>query len=149
MECKLADGDVTGAVRWLSSDASLAPCNLETHSALCNKHPPSPSDLNLPPAPEGTLEPLTLSREVIEKAFNPSSAAGPDRLRPQHLKELISHRSGEAGSRLLSALTSVTNLVLSGKVPPAVMPVMFGANLIALHKPDGGGRGKYLTPFSS
>ena len=29
VECKLADGDVTGAVRLLSSDASLAPCNLE------------------------------------------------------------------------------------------------------------------------
>ena len=141
VETKLADGDVSGAVRILSSDSSLAPLDTESLNALHSKHPPAPHDLNLPPAPDSTVEPLTVTPEIIEKtirSFNPGSAAGPDKLRPQHLKELISRQTGAAGTRLLSALTSITNMLLAGRVPEIVKPLLYGANLIALCKPDGG-----------
>ena len=72
-----------GAVRILSSDSSLAPLDMESLSALHSKHPPAPHHLNLPPAPDSTVELLTLTPEVIEKtirSFNPGSATGPDKL---------------------------------------------------------------------
>ena len=67
-------------------------------------------------------------------------ASGPDKLSPQHIKELISHQTGAAGSRLLQALTTMANVILSGDVPSQVCPIFFGAYLIALRKPDGGVR---------
>ena len=42
-------------------------------------------------------------------SFKADSAAGPDRLSPQHLKELISHLIDEAGSQLLEALAYLAN----------------------------------------
>ena len=78
--------------------------------------------------------------EKCIRSFKPGSAAGPDKLTPQHLKELLSRQTGEACSRLLHALTSMANVLLSGAIPPQVRPILFGANLIALRKPHGGVR---------
>ena len=86
---------------------------------------------------------MTVTPEEILKgirSFGPSSAAGPDQLKPQHLKELTTRQNGEAGSRLVTALASLANLLLSGGVPCAVQPLLYGANLVALRKPDGGVR---------
>ena len=53
-------------------------------------------------------------------------------------RNLISRQTGAAGTRLLSALTSITNMLLAGRVPEIVKPLLYGANHIALCKPDGG-----------
>ena len=130
-------------IRVLSDDTSLAPCDNETLQALQDKHPPPPPNLSLPPPPGVSSELFQVSPEVIEKSvhlFKHSSSAGPDKLSPQHLKELISHQTGEAGSCLLSALTALADKILSGNIPDQVRSVFFGANLIALQKPDGGVR---------
>ena len=143
VEAKLSAGDVSGAVRILSSDAALSPFDSETLQALQEKHPPSPPDFLLPPPPSISPEPLQVSSEIIEKSirsFKLGSSAGPDKLSPQHLKVLISRQVGEAGSRLLSALTAFANRLLSGNIPDQAHRVFFGANLIALRKPDGGVR---------
>ena len=143
IETKIADGDITGAVRILSSDTALAPFNEEVAEALRSKHPPAPCDLQLPAAPDDSTEPLRVTPENVKRSirsFNPGSAAGPDKLSPQHLKELISQQTGEPGIRLLTALTSLANLMLSGSIPSFIQPLFFGANLIALQKPDGGVR---------
>ena len=75
---------------------------------------------------------------VRQTSDNSGSAAGPDKLGPQHLKELTTKQTGEAGARLLQALTALANIMLAGKVPDDVLPVLYGANLIALSKPGGG-----------
>ena len=41
-------------------------------------------------------------------------------------------------SPLLDAITSFVNLILEGRVPLAVRPVLFGASLTALNKKGGG-----------
>lgn len=55
----------------------------------------------------------------------------------QHLKHLIG-TSAESGSPALElALTSLDNILLQGKVPRAVQPLFFSANLTALINKDG------------
>ena len=49
-------------------------------------------------------------------------------------------KTAEHGQQLLSALTRLTNLALSGKIPEFARPAFFGANLCALKKKDGGVR---------
>ena len=46
----------------------------------------------------------------------------------------------EWGLALLRALTSLTNIILQGKIPRAVHSIFFGAFLVALEKKDGGVR---------
>ena len=76
-----------------------------------------------------------VSSILIEKAirsFKPGSAAGLDKLTPQHL------HTGQAGHCLLQALATLTNVVVSGEVPDVILPFLYGTNLIALRKVDGG-----------
>ena len=74
------------------------------------------------------------------RSFPNGSAGGPDGLRPQHLKDLISPSANAGGQSLLAALASFLELVLEGKTPPSIRPYFFGASLIALEKKDGGVR---------
>ena len=119
----------------------MAPFSEETADALREKHPPPPIDLQLPPSPDTSYHPLEVSTVSIEKAirsFNSGSALGPDKLAPHHLKEVTTKQTGEAGTRLWQALTALANIMLAGKVPDDVLPVLYGAKLIALSKPGGG-----------
>ena len=61
-------------------------------------------------------------------------------MRPQHLKYLISKPSGENGGHLLAAVTRICNKMLRGDLPSGILPVMYGASLIAFSKPNGGVR---------
>ena len=58
--------------------------------------------------------------------------------RPQHLKDCLTGPHGQINSPFLLALTRLTNLVLHGTIPSEVRPLIYGANLIALNKKDGG-----------
>lgn len=60
-------------------------------------------------------------------------------MRPGYLKDLLTARVQWNGS-LLRALSLVINLILEGKVPHQIFPVLFGANLFPLTKKDGGVR---------
>jgi len=79
-------------------------------------------------------------RDIIDaiKSFPAGSAGGIDGLRPQHLKDLTSVHTGDAGRRLVSRLTEFANLCFAGEVPTAIRPVFCGASLCALTKKDGG-----------
>jgi hypothetical protein len=139
---KLEEGDFKGAARIASSDESFAAVNEATLKKLREKHPPAYTDSVYPQfqVPQATVE---ITPSVIKRAiysFPTGSAAGPDGLRPQHLKDLISSPVREAGNCLLEALTGVVNLVLSGQTPCEAQPFFFGANLIGFNKNDGGVR---------
>ena len=138
---KIADCDIRGAVRIISSDDTCAGFTDEVRVALQAKHPPAPAGLVLPPPPDATTAPFQATKEqVLEalKSFKPGSGAGPDGLRPGHLQSLTSKGSGAAGERLKNSITSLCNLMCRGEVPEKVQPVLYGATLCALSKKEGG-----------
>lgn len=74
-------------------------------------------------------------------SFPAGFSAGPDGLRPQHLKDMLADGPSDASrSPLLIALASFCDLVLEGKTPLSVCPFFFGARLTGLKKKDGGVR---------
>lgn len=82
-----------------------------------------------------------MTEKEVEKgisSFNADSASGIDGLSPQHLKDLLALNCGGTASQLLTSLTKLTNLMLSGKVCAEFVPFLYGASLIAFNKKDGG-----------
>jgi len=70
--------------------------------------------------------------------FPVGSAGGMSGLRPQHLKDVTSRRTGDSGTALISSLTALSNTILAGEVPNSVRPFFAGANLSAFTKPGNG-----------
>ncbi|XP_063617938.1 uncharacterized protein LOC134790882 [Cydia splendana] len=143
IENKISDGDLKGAARLLFSSDVLSPDTPDTLLALQTKHPPGPTTphfLDPPTANQACLQ--IKNRDVIVGilSFKIGSAAGLDGLSPQHLKDLTSHSVGDAGERLVDSLTKLINLMYTGNVNPEIVPILYGANLIALTKKDGGVR---------
>lgn len=71
-------------------------------------------------------------------SFRNSTAAGPDGLRALYLKEMLCSAQGRDHQQLLERLTEVSNLLLRGSVPQEIRPILYGANLFAFGKKDGG-----------
>ena len=137
---KIEDGNLRAAVRLLCSEESIAPDNEDTYQQLCLKHPTGDSN-SLSPISSDTTQVSSLEvteAEVLKavKSFPAGSSAGPDGVRPQHVLQMLSDPA--QGRFFLTALTGFINLLLRGKCHPAVRPILFGANLIALKKKSGG-----------
>ena len=142
---KLANNDIKGAIRILSSDDTTLPFDHDTLSLLKEKHPvPHPdSDVVAPPDSDEVATALQLSESQVLKAiqsFPGGSAGGCDLLLPQHLKDLTSKVCGETGSQLLNSITRLSNKMLRGDIPEQMLPFLYGASLIAFSKPSGGVR---------
>ena len=136
---KLEEGDVRGALRVLSSGDTLAPRNEETVARLRALHPSMPPDRRAPPTPSvAALHATQLDIKAAITSFPQGSAGGPDGLRPQHLKDLLADKN--ENDPLLLAITDFINVVLAGKTPEAVRPILFGGALTALQKNSGGVR---------
>jgi hypothetical protein len=143
VEEKIQDGDLKGAARLLFSNDTLAPDTPDTISALKSKHPPGPSSPFFVDPPSEPAICLRAKEEDVLAAiasFPMGSASGLDGISPQHLRDLTGHGVGVAGNNVISALTGLVNLMLLGNVCQDVTPVLYGANLIALTKKDGGVR---------
>lgn len=139
---KLEDGDFKGAVRLACSEDSLAERSEATYSALKEKHPAAHPVSTIPPPPDCPSLSFVVSEGDVANAvrsFPNGSAGGPDGLRPQHLKDMVSSANGE-DSPLLTALAAFSTLVLEGKTPQSIRPYFFGASLVALEKKGGGVR---------
>ena len=103
------------------------------------KHPPHhPLSAN-PPRQEDAPHFEVSSSDVLNSilSFPAGSAGGPDGLRPQHLKDLVTSQHGLGSTLLLESITSFTNLVIRGDVPDVARPYFFGASLVALNKSSG------------
>lgn len=72
------------------------------------------------------------------RSFDNGSAGGIDGLRPQHLKYLVGHTNGHLAEQLADALGALNDIILSGKVPNSICPILYGANLTALLKKNEG-----------
>ena len=141
---KLEEGDFRGAVRIASSNEVFAPNNESTLNLLSQKHPSQHPMSSMPPesVSHSCNSVEVTAFEVINsiQSFPARSAGGPDGLRPQHLKDLISGRSGAGSGLLIQSLTSFVNFVANGGMLASARPYFFGATLVALSKPDGGVR---------
>jgi len=140
---KLANNDIKGAIRILSSEDSILPFDNETLTRLKSKHPPPHPDSDLPRPPEADeiLGALQLTESQVLKAiqsFPGGSAGGSDLLLPQHLKDLTSKVSGEPGAQLTTTITRFSNKMLRGEIPEEITPFLYGASLIAFSKHGGG-----------
>lgn len=71
------------------------------------------------------------------KHFPISSSGGIDGLRPRHLKDLISFICGDSSTKLVIAMAKLVNIIRSGKIIRSLLPVFYGAALIALAKTNG------------
>ena len=141
---RLEEGDFRGAIRIASSNESFAPVNSHTLELLNERHPPRyPNSKNPPESAKNTCCSIEVtSSEVLAAihSFPAGSAGGPDGLRPQHLKDVVTSRSGSGASLLLEALCCFVNFVIKGEVLEDARPFLFGASLVALSKSDGGVR---------
>lgn len=136
---KLEDGNISAAVRILCSDDSPADFSQETWLKLQDKHPNCSSTSALQISQSVGHPAYQTTEAVVMKmirSFPAGSAAGSDGFRPQHLMELV--QSSDAGSALLTAVTSFVNLLLDGSCHEDFRHVFFGGRLIALHKKSGG-----------
>ena len=114
----------------------LCPPTAATAEALRALHrqqpPPTAVVMNdLPVAPE-----IAPSRDA-SGLFPSETAPGPSGLRVQHLMDANVAGGSDA---FLSQLTAVVNLLAQGRAPEFLAPVLAGAGLVALPKPQGGVR---------
>ena len=135
---KLEDGDFRGAVGIACSEDCLATFNSDTLTALQAKHPTPHPDSIIPTPPQANPVHVEVQENANAiRSFTCGSAGGPDLLRPQHLKDMLSI-AGDEDSVFLNSLASFCSTVLEGRVPEAVRPIFFGASLVALQKKSGG-----------
>ena len=136
---KFAACDVSWAwaVWELASAESLAPRDGNTLRALKEEHSSAPENLSLPDPPDGSVVPAVALEEDIRKgilSLHAGASRGPDGLRPGHIRSLVAHGSEEAGSRLVSALTDLVNVMLRGEIPLFAVPILYGANQCVIRK---------------
>ena len=119
---------------------SFAPVNNSTLALLREKHPPPHTYSEVPPQPTNSI-PLEIFTPTVLSVIQSfpagsaaGSAAGPDGLRPQHL------RSGLGSNLLSQALTHFVNFVINGEILVDARPFFFGASLKPLwwHCPSQG-----------
>ena len=142
VSAKLEEGDFRGAVRLVCSTEPVCRADETSLKLLQEKHPPSHPDSSFPSS-ETPFEPPVMSSSSVIKAvfsFPAGSAGGPDGLRPQHLKDLVSYSLSEGSASLITSLTAFVNFAISGNVPINARPFFFRATLTGLRKNDGGVR---------
>lgn len=135
---KLSCGNYTAFTRILSSNG-VASSNADTLHRLQLKHPHAPP----PIIPDAHIEAASVSvdtKDVLTaiKSFPKGTSCGRDGIRAQHLLDALSGSAAAVSEELLSSITAVVNLWLSGKCPKVLGEYIASAPLIPLLKPDGG-----------
>ena len=135
---KMEDGDVSCAIRLLHLEDKPVYDSDDIYQKLIDRHPQIPSS-RLPFNDPRYTNALQVSEKDILlalRSFPAGSSGGPDGLRPKHLLDLCNCKA--TGQSLLSAISSLINLLLEGKCHPDVIPILFGGKLTALVKKSGG-----------
>lgn len=131
---KIEDGNIKAAVRILCSDDCPAPDSKQTVDALRERHPAAAVNRTPIPDPSSFSATTVCEADIVAaiRSFPAGSAGGPDKLRPQHLRDLTS--GVDTGPALITAITGLVNLIMDGKCPSRIAPILFGGTLIALNK---------------
>lgn len=119
----------------------MAPQNQETLNKLKLKHPSPTNPLHIPEQPDKTAVHLIVTEKVVVRNINSfpnGSSTSIDGILPQHLKDLTTPSTGEAGLKLISSITNLSNFMLAGKKPNELCSIMYEASLCALNKEEGG-----------
>jgi len=138
VRAKIEDGNMKAAIRIMSSEEKPATDFEATYAKLLERHP-IPSDDRQPPLDPADTTAIQLEEEQVMSAirtFPAGSAGGPDGIRPQHILDLVTCQVN--GPALLTTITAFVNALLDGRCHPAVAPVLFGGQLVALEKKTGG-----------
>ncbi|GAV09476.1 hypothetical protein RvY_19015 [Ramazzottius varieornatus] len=118
VEGKINDGEISGALRVLSSEDSVAAPTPEVLDTLRDKHPSESPDSLFPNPPDQLSLPEEVTVEEIlaaVKSFPNGSAGGVDGLRPQHLKDMLSAvKKKDGGLRLIAVGNTLRRL--AGKI---------------------------------
>ena len=134
----MEDGDVSCAIRLLHSEDKPVYDSDDIYQKLIDRHPQIPS-ARIPFNDPRYTNALQVSEKDILlalRSFPAGSSGDPDGLRSKHLLDLCNCKA--TGQSLLSAISSLINLLLEGKCHPDVIPILFGGNLTALVKKSGG-----------
>ena len=129
-----------GAVRLACSEDVLAEHSDSIHEPLRLKHPPPHADSSINNLEQASPLPFPIDADLIMKAivsFPNGSGGGPDGLLPQYLKDLTGPSAGEGSVLLLKSLVGIITLILEGRIPKSICPLL-GATLIPLRKKSGG-----------
>ncbi|XP_065315298.1 uncharacterized protein LOC135924175 [Gordionus sp. m RMFG-2023] len=135
---KIDNLDIKGALRLASSSDTLAPINFQTYTRLAMKHPTHQPSSTEFPGLNPTSYPIEFTPEEVRKAistFQKDTAHGFEGMRPIYLQDLTIPLLNSQ-TTLLNSITLLCNRILHGDVPIFAQPIMFGAKLIALTKPN-------------
>lgn len=135
MQAKLAEGDVKGAIRILTSNDTLTPFNLETYVKMLAKHPTPNSHVNFDDTKIPIIVP-TCESEIKKSimTFPSGSGGGMDGLKPQHLKDMIRSDNVEHSNQLIESLCRFADICLKGNIPSFIVTVLYGASLFGFNK---------------
>ena len=133
----IEDGNIKAALRMPCSDNKPAADCETTIAALKKTHPSAAPDRQFSPAQRDFADLQVTAAEVIAviRSFFASSAGGPDDIRSPHILDLASNK--EMSPTLVSSLKNFVNVLLAGHCHDDVIPVVFGASLIALEHNSG------------
>ena len=95
------------------------------------------SDINPDHIPTAPVMTESSVRKAI-LSFPNGSGSGPDLLRPQHLKDIISPSLGASANSVLWSISRFASFVSSTKILDPIRHLFFGAHLYALQKKGGG-----------
>lgn len=133
-------GELSRAMRKLMSNQNVMQLTGETKAQLVSLHPPSSAPL---PDSASVVEALVVDGlgfrvewpelEKVLRKMSKGSAGGPSRWRLEHVQMVLAHARPGFFVRFMQ-------LVVDGKVPEEVRPVLYGAALTPLSKPAGGVR---------
>ncbi|XP_065318826.1 uncharacterized protein LOC135926824 [Gordionus sp. m RMFG-2023] len=131
---KIDSLNIKGALKLISTNDTLAESNLDTLIELRSKHPTTTFMIILPQP----YSHCAADQEEVRKAilsFHRDSAHGLDGIRPKVLQDITSPVICTQVS-ILTKITNLVNKILNGDVPSFITPLLFGARLIALQKPN-------------
>ena len=134
---KMEDGDASSAIRLLHSEDKPVYDYDDIYQKLIDRHPQIPSSKIPFNDPRYTNACQVSEKDIFLalRSFPAGPSGGPDGLRPKHLLDLSNCKA--TGQSLLTAISSLINLLLEGKCHPDVIPVLFGGNLTALVTKSG------------
>ena len=112
----MAQFDVQGAVRILTSNDTIFQPSLETINKLKEKHPQKHQNSIDPPEPCDDCDNcFKTNRDKLLKAlhsFKRGAAGGPDGLLPQHLIDMSGDSLGEPAVRFIDTLVTFMNFIV-------------------------------------